>query len=573
MTPGADPRIGMVLQDRYRIVRLLGEGGMGAVYEGEHVLIKRRVAIKCLHAQFATNPQIVARFHREALAATSIGNEHIIEVTDMGRFPDGSVYMVLEFLDGKDFAHAIEDSGPMPLGRVVHVAMQVCDALAAAHGKGIVHRDLKPENVYLITRSGDSDFVKVLDFGISKFKDDEGGGHSMTRTGARMGTPYYMSSEQAEGKKDVDHRVDIYALGVMLFRALTGIYPFDDESFPMLILKICTAPPPSLLHYRPDLPPEIEAMVHKMLAKKRDDRFQSCDEIKAALAPFREVKTTVERADVAARAATAPPAQTNLALLASAAAVTSAPNVPMSQTGSDRTIDPVQVPQAVAPQTKRGGAPWAIIGGGAFVAVATVVALRVAGIIGAHPASGANAPASTSHAAVAPLPAVPPSLAQPAPPIAPAPPTAPANPTSNTAAPADRTVTIQIHTLPDDAELFLDNARIANPFDGELPFSDQMHRLEARRDGYRVYVQDLTLNMQQRVSIRMHHGAGTEDHRRAPSAVAEQPTSHGGHAPNAAAGAHAPAPETHVAAPEEHPATNSNVVVPPAQTTLRPRGF
>jgi serine/threonine-protein kinase len=182
----------------------------------------------------------------------------------------------------------------MPLGRVVHITEQVCDALGAAHAKGIVHRDLKPENVFLITRSGDSDFVKVLDFGISKFKDEgEGGGHSMTRTGTRMGTPYYMSTEQAEGKKDVDHRADIYALGVMVFRALAGVYPFDDESFPMLILKICTAPPPSLRHYRPDLPQEVEDIVNKLLAKKRDERFQTCEEIKAALTPFRDVNTTV----------------------------------------------------------------------------------------------------------------------------------------------------------------------------------------------------------------------------------------------------------------------------------------
>jgi serine/threonine-protein kinase len=586
VTPGADPRIGMVLQDRYRIVRLLGEGGMGAVYEGEHVLIKRRVAIKCLHAQFATNPQIVARFHREALAATSIGNEHIIEVTDMGRFPDGSVYMVLEFLEGKDFAHAIEDGGPMPLGRVVHITEQVCDALGAAHAKGIVHRDLKPENVFLITRSGDSDFVKVLDFGISKFKDEgEGGGHSMTRTGTRMGTPYYMSAEQAEGKKDVDHRADIYALGVMVFRALTGVYPFDDESFPMLILKICTAPPPSLRHYRPDLPQEVEDIVNKLLAKKREERFQSCEEIKAAFAPYRQVNTVVERSEVAARAATAPPTQTNLAMLASAtatAAAASAPAVPMSQTGSDRTIDPVQVPQPVA-VPKKSGSPIVAIGGGLVALAGLAVALRVTGVLGgSNPGDRGVAAPPVVHAAAAPTPAAPPSIAQAAPPIQPA--QAPQAPAANPqpASPvSDRTVTIRINTNPDDAELYLDNARIANPFDGELPFSDQLHRLEARRAGYRVYVQDLTLNMQQRVAIRMHRGQGTEDHRRAPTATASAPggrpsgtdTAASNANAHAAAGAHAPttaAPAAPAEAPAEHPAT---VVVPPVQTTLRHRAF
>ena len=168
-----DPKIGMVLQERYRILRKLGDGGMGAVYEGEHVLIKRRVAIKVLHAQFAQNPEIVARFQREAEAATSIGHPNIIEVTDMGRFPDGTAYMVLEFLEGRDWSHDIESHGPQPVGKVIHILTQVCDALTAAHAKGIVHRDLKPENIFLIERRGDPDFVKVLDFGISKIADGQ----------------------------------------------------------------------------------------------------------------------------------------------------------------------------------------------------------------------------------------------------------------------------------------------------------------------------------------------------------------------------------------------------------------
>src|SRR5690606_13694253 len=150
-----DPRIGMVLQERYRILRKLGDGGMGSVYEAEHLLIKRRVAIKVLHSQFADNPGIVARFRREAEAATSIGHPNIIEVTDMGSFPDGTTYMVLEFLEGRDWAKDIATEGPQPLGKVVHIMSQVCDALSAAHAKGIVHRDLKPENIFLIQRGAD----------------------------------------------------------------------------------------------------------------------------------------------------------------------------------------------------------------------------------------------------------------------------------------------------------------------------------------------------------------------------------------------------------------------------------
>lgn len=294
-----DPKIGLVLQERYRIIRRLGEGGMGAVYEGEHLLIKRRVAIKCLHPHFAQNPEVVARFHREALAATSAGHPNIVDVTDMGRFDDGTVFMVLEYLEGRDWSDELVAQGPQPLGKTVRILAQVCDALSAAHEKGIVHRDLKPENIFLLERGDNPDFAKVLDFGISKVKD-AGPTKSMTRTGATMGTPYYMSPEQAQGKKSIDHRADIYSLGVVLFEALTGQHPFDDESIHMLILKICTDPAPSLLGFRPDLPPEIEAIVTRAIAKEPSERFANCDEFKAALWPFRDVDTAAVLDSVAA---------------------------------------------------------------------------------------------------------------------------------------------------------------------------------------------------------------------------------------------------------------------------------
>ena len=305
MATADDPRLGQLVSDRYRILRRIGEGGMGVVYEAEHVTIRRRVAIKCLHAHLAGKEDIARRFRREAQAVTAIGHRNIVDVTDMGNFDDGGVYMVLEYLDGRDLAAEIARSGPLVIGRLVRIMGQLCDALGAAHHKGIIHRDLKPENVFLIERDGDPDFVKVVDFGISKFRDGLDGAISqMTRTGTTVGTPYYMAPEQAQGHKDVDHRVDIYALGVILFRALTGQHPFDDASYPMLVLKICTEAPPPLRRYRLDVPPELEAVVLRLLAKDRSERPPSCDAVKQLLAPFAGVHVPVELTDAPGTATT-----------------------------------------------------------------------------------------------------------------------------------------------------------------------------------------------------------------------------------------------------------------------------
>lgn len=293
IAPAVDPNIGLVLQERYRIVRKLGEGGMGRVYEAEHILIKRRVAIKCLHAQFASDPEVVLRFHREALAATSIGNEHIVEVTDMGRFPDGAVYMVLEFLEGCDLGDEIEQRGTLAVGRAVRITRQICEALGAAHGKGIIHRDLKPENIYLIRRGRDPDFVKVLDFGVSKFRDGADG--AKTGTGVMIGTPYTMAPEQVEGLKDIDHRLDVYAIGVILYMALVGDPPFQAETIPMLILQVCMAPPPPIRPRRPDVPEALEQVVLRCLSKERSARYDDCAALSEALAPFEGLSDPVTR--------------------------------------------------------------------------------------------------------------------------------------------------------------------------------------------------------------------------------------------------------------------------------------
>jgi serine/threonine protein kinase len=285
MTDRRDRWIDKTIGARFRVVRKIAEGGMGAVYEAHDEQGGRRVAIKLLHAHLSSDEQITERFRREAFAASAIGDRRIVEVIHFGPLDDeGGVFMAMELLTGRDLAKVIREDGPLPIGRAARIATQIAEALSSVHGKGIVHRDLKPENVILDA----DDAVKVLDFGISKLTSPiEGVGEpTATKTGTTLGTPHYMAPEQAQAKKDVDSRVDVYALGVILFRALTGQHPFDDDSIPLLVLKIITYPPPPVRTWRGDVPRELEETIERMLAKDRDARFGSMRDVAQALAPF-----------------------------------------------------------------------------------------------------------------------------------------------------------------------------------------------------------------------------------------------------------------------------------------------
>lgn len=284
----SDPWIGRVLHNRYRIKELIGRGGMGSVYAAEHVVIQRRVAVKLLHAQYAMSADVVARFRREAMAAAAIGNEHIVDVTDMSRLDDGSLFMVLEFLEGRDLGTEIEEAGPLSVERTLNISIQICEALAAAHGKGIIHRDLKPENVFLMQKNGARDFVKVLDFGISKFLESPDGLSRLTNSAATMGTPAYMPPEQCRGAKNVDARSDLYAIGAIMFRCLTGRLPFEATTLPELILKICTDPVPSVLASGGLVSSELDGVIARLLAKDPASRFQTPSELRAVLVKMLE---------------------------------------------------------------------------------------------------------------------------------------------------------------------------------------------------------------------------------------------------------------------------------------------
>src|SRR5688572_29046023 len=239
----------------YRITAKLGEGGMGIVYLAEHPVIGRKVALKAIHPELSRKPAVVSRFMTEAKSVNQIGNEHIVDVSDFGNTSDGEFYFIMEFLQGESVADRLRRERLFEPNRALQIAAQVADALSASHSHGIIHRDLKPENIFLINRGQTRDFVKVLDFGLAKLiLGDEKVSHK-TRTGSVMGTPYYMSPEQCEGKAGVDYRADIYSLGVIVFEMMTGRVPFGGEGYGEIIVKHLTLPAPVPSSFNPAITP------------------------------------------------------------------------------------------------------------------------------------------------------------------------------------------------------------------------------------------------------------------------------------------------------------------------------
>jgi eukaryotic-like serine/threonine-protein kinase len=271
-----------LLDGRYRIVRLLGEGGMGAVYLASHVGLGRDVAIKFLHAEFISREDIVGRFRREAQAAAAIRHKNIIEVFDVGMSPQGEPFLVIEYLEGESLAGLLKRVGPLGLGAACAVMEPALQALQAAHRKGIVHRDLKPDNIFLAYQEGEPPVVKIIDFGISKFTQGDPD-KWRTRTGAVMGTPAYMSPEQARGSSGLDHRTDLYSMGTILFEMLTGALPYAGTNFAEYLSAMLVDEPRPPQSVYADFPIEAEPLVLKALAKNPDQRFQNATEMLDAL--------------------------------------------------------------------------------------------------------------------------------------------------------------------------------------------------------------------------------------------------------------------------------------------------
>lgn len=284
-TVSADSRVGQLIADKYRLLRLLGRGGMGEVYEARHVVVGRRFALKFLREHLARGPDSLARFMREAQAAGALDSEHIAAVLDFDTAADGSPFLVMEYLAGESLAALLAREGQLPVPRAIAILVQVCSGLDVAHRAGIVHRDLKPDNLFVTKLPSGSEQIKILDFGIAKLTD-LGSDGAITSSGAILGTPFYMAPEQARGEKSVDFRVDIHALGVIAYELLSGKKPHPGDGYNAILAHILTEPVVPLSTLRPGLEPALVAVIERALEREPARRQTSVAELRNDLSPF-----------------------------------------------------------------------------------------------------------------------------------------------------------------------------------------------------------------------------------------------------------------------------------------------
>lgn len=293
--------VGQIVSGKYKLLRLLGDGGMGAVYEAEHLGLGTHVAIKVLHTELARRPGLVERFVQEARVSAQIRSPHVVHVTDVDRTPDGIAYLVMELLQGEPLSNVVRREKRLGAGTACEYTLQILQALEAAHALGVIHRDLKPDNVF-VTFEGGKPILKLIDFGIAKLKRAEGGAtKNLTVAGMLMGTPEYMAPEQAYAADKVDVRADIYAVGVMLYEMLSGTTPVTGDDPRVLVFKVERGEITPLVHAAPGTPPDLAGLVHRAMAPRPEMRFSSATEMRLALE-----STQGKRAGTAKFAAAAP---------------------------------------------------------------------------------------------------------------------------------------------------------------------------------------------------------------------------------------------------------------------------
>lgn len=393
-------RVGQVIAEKYRLERLLGRGGMGEVYEARHVVVGRRFALKLLHPHLAQGSSAVARFLREARAAGSLENPHIAAVVDFATTSDGVPFLVMEYLEGLSLGRLLAREGPLPVPRAVSLLLQICRGLEAAHQAGIVHRDLKPDNLFVVKPPDGSELLKILDFGIAKLVDEPSA--PLTHSGAVLGTAFYMAPEQARGEKQVDFRVDIYALGVIAFELLSARKPHPGDGYNAILAHILTQPPESLNSFRAGLPDGLVQLVEAAMAFDPAQRPSSVADWAESLAAFagREISTSAVHFDLRPQTLASSSAETAADTRTPWAAETSG-NTLQSAVGDVRSA---------ATRPGAGRARWPLLVG-AGAALAALGLLRPREPSPAGPENGASA------SAVAATPALP-STAPPSEPAA-----------------------------------------------------------------------------------------------------------------------------------------------------------
>jgi serine/threonine-protein kinase len=464
---------GTMLDAKYRIERLLAVGGMGAVYVGTHVALRKKVAIKVLNPQL-TSPAMLARFQREAITASQIGHEGIAQVTDLGTSTDGQAFLVMEFLEGEPLSSRLKASGPLPVDLACELGCAILSPLAAAHAATIVHRDLKPDNVFLVRQSR-GEMVKLLDFGISRAQGLEAE-LRLTNTGVVMGTPYYMSPEQARGESEVTVGSDIYSIGVILYEMLVGEVPIRAENYNQLMYRVLTGEYVRLRERRPEIPVELESIIERAMATEASLRWSSASELEHALLAFCRPSYREHMIERISHAGI-PWTPTPTPYRASQAGFGSQPGV---QAPINQGTDPTLLAPSDIRTSKRSKSPLVILAG--------VLVLAVGGVAAFVAMSGRSEPETPTVAASKPPGAPPEATVQAPPPTSPP----PAEPTS---------VTLELSVTPEGAKTVLDGTDVSG--DIVRPKDDVEHELIVTAPGYTTHVEKVRFDGNQRISVTL----------------------------------------------------------------------